>query len=92
MDFEIELIVIEEQGDSLVLYIKQWDLPGFKARTPGAHQRMELASLGERTVTFNAASEGGLASLTYSRPAPDTFTVEVVLTEGTRIPIELKAQ
>ena len=86
----VELIVVEEVEDSLVLHIQQWD-PGFQPRAAGA-QQMVLANLGENTVTFAAVSEGGLASLTYSRPTDDTFTVEVELTDGTRIPIELEAR
>jgi hypothetical protein len=86
----IELIVVEEVGDTLVLHIQQWD-PGFKPR-PGGPQRMELAAMGENTVTFEATSEGGLASLTYSRPDDDTFTVNVELADGRKIPMVLHAQ
>ncbi len=86
----VELIVVEEAGDSLVLHIQQWD-PGFVPRAAGA-QHMALESLGDRTVSFRATSEGGLAALTYSRPADDTFIVEVTLADGTKIPITLKAQ
>jgi hypothetical protein len=48
--------------------------------------------MGENTVTFEAASEGGLASLTYSRPDDDTFTVSVELADGRKIPMVLHAQ
>lgn len=86
----VELIVVEETDDSLVLHIQQWD-PGYQPRTAGA-QRMVLDHLGDNTVSFRADSEGGLAGLTYSRPAPDTFVVEVTLADGRKIPITLKAQ
>ncbi|MGE0621459.1 MAG: DUF6265 family protein [Pseudomonadales bacterium] len=86
----VELIVVEEAGDSLVLHIQQWD-PGYQPRPAGA-QRMELEHLGENTVTFRATSEGGMAGLTYSRPDADTFTIEVALADGNKIPITLKAQ
>jgi len=86
----VELIVVEEAGDSLVLHIQQWD-PGFQPRPAGA-QQMALEAVGERTVTFRATSEGGLAGLTYSRPDPDTFIVEVELADGKKIPLRLSAQ
>jgi hypothetical protein len=86
----VELIVVEEAGDSLVLHIQQWD-PGFQPRPAGA-QQMALESLGERTVTFRATSEGGLAALTYSRPDSNSFIVEVELADGKKIPIPLEAQ
>jgi len=86
----VELIVVEEVGDSLVLHIQQWD-PGFQPRAAGA-QRMALDKLGENTVSFVATSEGGLAGLTYSRPDQKTFTIEVSLADGTKIPITLMAQ
>lgn len=86
----VELIVVEEADDTLVLHIQQWN-PGFEPRSENA-QRMVLESLGERTVTFRATTEGGLGALTYSRPDPDTFTIGVELADGTKIPITLKAQ
>lgn len=85
----VELIVVEESGDSLVLNLQQWD-PGFQPR-PAGPQRMELAAMGERTVTFRAAGPGGLAALTYSRPADDTFTVDVETADGNRFQMVLKA-
>ncbi|HEY5647697.1 MAG TPA: DUF6265 family protein [Pseudomonadales bacterium] len=86
----VELIVVEEVADTLVLHIQQWD-PGFQPRAGGA-QRMELTGMGENTVSFRATSEGGLAALTYSRPSADTFTIQVELPDGSKFPIELKAQ
>ena len=85
----VELIVIEESGDTLALFIQQWD-PGFSPR-PAGPQEMRLVSMGERTVSFSAVTEGGLSSLTYSRSAQDTFTVEVETADGTRFPLMLKA-
>jgi len=85
----IELIVIEEEGDSLVLRIQQWD-PGFKPRTPNA-QAMSLVAMGERTVSFKATEPGGLTGLTYSRPADDTFTIDVETAEGGKFQITMSA-
>lgn len=85
----VELIVVEEQGDSLVLHIQQWD-PGFTPR-PAGPQKMTMTSMGERTVTFESDGEGGLTSLTYTRPADDTFTVAVKTAEGGQFEMELKA-
>ena len=84
----IELIVIEEENDSLVLRLQQWD-PGFEPRTPGP-QTMTLAGLEENSVSFEAVDEGGLAGLTFRR-AGDTFTVTVKTADGTTFPIVLKA-
>lgn len=85
----IELIVIEESDDTLVLYIQQWD-PGFTPR-PAGPQQMKLVSMDDRTVTFKSVTEGGLNGLTYSRPADDTFTIDVETADGTKIPLVLKA-
>lgn len=86
----VELIVVEEAAEGLTLHIQQWD-PGFTPRA-GGPQEMKLTSMGERTVTFTAVSEGGLKSLTYSRPDEETFTIDVETADGTLIPLVLKAQ
>ena len=70
-----EMITIEEVDGSLVLHIQQWD-PGFVARTE-APQEMELSEISENSVKFVAVSEGGMASLGYSNPDPDTFIIHV---------------
>lgn len=85
----IELIVIEEEDDSLVLRIQQWD-PGFKPRSPNA-QRMNLVATGDRTVSFKATEPGGLAGLTYSRPSDDTFTIDVETADGGKFQILMNA-
>jgi hypothetical protein len=84
----IELIVVEEQADTLVLHLQQWD-PGYSPR-PGGPQKFTLASLDERRVRFEASGDGGLRSLTYSRPADDTFTVTVETAEGQTFDLILK--
>ena len=85
----VELISIEEEGDSLVLHIQQWD-PGFSPR-PGGAQKLVLHAVGENRVAWEAVGEGGMRSLAYARPAPDTFTIDVDTADG-QFHIELKAQ
>lgn len=85
----IELIVIEESEGSLVLRLQQWN-PGFVPRSPSA-QEMRLAEISERRVSFEAVDEGSLKRLTYSRPADDTFVVDVETAGGAKIAFDLKA-
>jgi hypothetical protein len=85
----VELIVIEEQDDTLVLHLQQWD-PGFSPR-PGGANRMTLAEIGERSVRFQGTEGAGLASLRYSRPSDDTFTVHVETAEGQTFEMVLKS-
>ena len=85
----VELISIEEEGDSLMLHIQQWD-PGFSPRPAGA-QKLVLHAIGENRVAWEAVGEGGIRSLAYARPAPDTFTIDVDTADG-QFHIELKAQ
>jgi hypothetical protein len=82
-----EMITIEEVDGSLVLNIQQFD-PGFVARTP-APQTMELAEITENSVHFVAVSEGGMASLGYSNPDPDTFIIHVGQASGNTLDIPL---
>lgn len=84
----MELIVIEEEGDTLVLRLQQWN-PGWQPRTDGPTE-FRLVSVGDRTVTWKADGEASITSLTYSRPADDQFTIDVGTPGGT-IPVKLKA-
>jgi hypothetical protein len=86
----VELIVIEEESDTLVLRIQQWD-PGFSPRT-AEPQTMTLTELGERSVKFTAASAGGLKTLAYSSPAPDAFHIDIETADGTPIALKLNAR
>ena len=86
----IELIVIEEENDSLVLRVKQWD-PGFKPRTE-LPQTMTLVSVQENRVEFKPTAAVGFKSLAYSRPTPDTFVIELITAEGNPVKIPLKAR
>jgi len=83
-----EMITIEEVDGSLVLHIQQFD-PGFAPRTP-APQKMELSAITENSVQFVAVSEGGMASLGYSNPDPETFIIHVGQASGNTLDIPLK--
>ena len=86
----VELIVIEEENDSLVLRIQQWDA-GFKPRTPDP-QVMELVSMGENKVSFKALTEGGMKTLGYSRPSDDAFNIHIETSKGDKFDLALKAR
>ncbi len=85
----IELISIEEEDDSLVLRLKQWN-PGMTPRAEG-FQVMKLVESKDRMVRFENIGEGGLAKLGYSRPADDKFVISIELPNGQTIDIPLEA-
>ncbi len=68
----IELIVVEEEGDSLILRLKQWD-PGMTERAD--FQVMDLIEIGERKVVFKNRGEG-IPQLGYSLDG-NTFTISI---------------
>ncbi|MDP7575367.1 MAG: DUF6265 family protein [Pseudomonadales bacterium] len=86
----VELIVIEEEDNTLMLRIKQWD-PGFKPRTPEP-QVMKLISLGDNQVGFEAVSPGGMKTLAYSRPESDKFNIDIETSQGAKFQINLSAK
>ena len=75
----IELIVIEEKGDSLTLRLKQWD-PGMAPRAEG-FQVMELIETGDQKVVFRNTDEVGLQQLGYSLNG-DQFTISLKTAQG----------
>ena len=85
----IELIVIEQENDSLVLRVQQWD-PGFSTRTPGT-QVMALQSIGKNRVGFVSTGEGGLKTLAYSRPSKDKFNIDIETSDGAKFQINLSS-
>lgn len=85
----IELIVIEEQGDSLELHIQQWD-SGYKPRAQGAIT-MKLVAIGDSSVRFEAVTKGGLKRLGYTKKGDD-FTISLVDAEDKAQDIGLKAR
>jgi hypothetical protein len=75
----IELIVVEEEGDSLTLRLKQWD-PGMQPRADG-FQVFRLIEIGDKKVAFRNTEEGGLQRLGYSLVG-DRFTISVETAGG----------
>jgi len=82
-----EVITVEEVGGSLELHIQQFN-PGFEPRTATA-QKMELSEIGDHRVHFVAVSEGGMKSLGYSNPDPQTFIIHVEQASGAKLDINL---
>jgi len=82
-----ELIIIEEEGDTLVFRVRQW-YPGFIPRS-AEPMTMILTEIGERRVRFEATEAAELRSLTYSRPAPESFNIDVETGEGQKFKINL---
>ena len=75
----IELIVIEEEGESLTLRLKQWD-PGMSPRAEG-FQVMELIEIGDHKVVFKNIGADGLQQLGYSLDG-DQFTISLTTAQG----------
>ena len=86
----VELIVVEEEDDTLVLRVQQWD-PGFRPRTPAA-QTMVLAELGDRSVRFQGTDDAPIRSLAYSRPTPEAFHIDIETATGQTFQIKLTAR
>ena len=84
----VELIVIEEEDDTLVLRLQQWD-PGMKPRTEGPTV-MKLAEMGESTVAFEVVGEGMFSTLRYTRDG-DTFTISITNPDGSSFDLPLTA-
>ena len=75
----IELIVIEEDGDSLSLRLKQWN-PGMEPRADG-FQVMELIEIGDKKVVFKNVGQEGMEQLGYSLNG-DQFTISIKNAQG----------
>ena len=75
----IELIVIEEEGNSLTLRLKQWNR-GMEPRAEG-FQVLELIEIADKKVVFKNPGEVGLLQLGYSLNG-DRFTISVKTAEG----------
>lgn len=87
----IELISIEEENDSLVLRLKQWN-PGMEPRYDG-FLVMKLVESKDRMIKFEDTGEGAsvLAKLGYSRPADDKFVISIETPTGQSFEITLDA-
>ncbi len=86
----LELIVIEDAGDSLVFRVRQW-FPGFVPRKPEA-QVMELQEIGENQVSFSGSGDVDFRTLTYSRPNPDEFHIDAETMAGDALHLRLHAR
>lgn len=86
----VELIIVEEENDSLVLRLQQWDA-GYKPRTP-MPQTMKLVDQTDNSVSFATTGEGGLKNLKYTRPETDQFHIEVETAEGEKFTLKLNAR
>ena len=53
---------------------------------------MELSAIGEKSVSFKAVTEGGMATLAYSNPEPDAFHIDITLKDGNAFTIKLAAR
>lgn len=82
----VELIVIEEEDDTLMLRLQQWN-PGMKPRS-AAPTVMKLAELGENTVAFEVVGEGMFETLRYTRDG-DTFTISISNADGSAFDLPL---
>lgn len=83
-----ELIVIEEEAESLMFRVRQWQ-PGFVPLDPPG-QTMALAEIGERRVSFKAVGPGNFETLSYSRPAENEFHIAVKTQDGGAFQIQLR--
>ena len=75
----IELIVIEEEGDSLTLRLKQW-ARGMNPLADG-FEVMELVEVGDQSVLFRNVGGGSIERLGYSL-AGDAFTISLKTDQG----------
>lgn len=85
-----ELIVIEEEADTLMFRVRQW-LPGFVPLDPPG-QTMVLAAIGDRRVSFKAVGPGNFQTLSYSRPVDGQFHIAVETQDGGSFDIQLTAE
>ena len=89
----VELIVIEEEEDTLRLRLQQWD-PGFKPRTPKPTE-FDLEALGDNTVAFKATTPGAaMSALRYTRDPRDgdNFTISVRFGDQPEVHLALSAR
>lgn len=77
----VELLVIREEKETLTLLVQPWNPKG-EPGNPGM-QRMVLAELGTNRARFKGTvAEQGFKTLTYSRPSPAMFKIEVETQDG----------
>lgn len=83
-----ELILIEEEADTLIFRGNQW----FSGFDPKLDQLdvMKLSSLTDNSVTFEEHGFSRMKRLTYSRPQPDLFKIEISVPDRELIVMELE--
>ena len=69
-----EVVVISEDGDSLVLHLQQWSAK-FEPLAPAT--KMTLMERTENSITFAGDSEAMIQRLTYTRVSDVEFTISV---------------
>ncbi len=74
----IELISIREEGESLVLHLRQFS-PALEERLS---QDMPLEVLSEDSVRFKAQEGAAIPALTYRRTGPEGMEVDVTIADG----------
>ena len=84
----VEIVNIQEMDGTLVLHIQQWD-PGFVASAEA--QKMVLDNIGDPSVSFVAASSGGLKKLAYTLNEAGQFLIEVTTAEDQEMTLPLTA-
>lgn len=77
----VELLFIREENGTLALHVEPWN-PELQPGMPG-FQKLVLTELGENRARFTGTVTGkGFRTLTYSRPEPELFRIEVETQEG----------
>ncbi len=85
-----EMVLIEEEGDSLVLNVKQFG-SGMRLGD-SAPQKMELIEITENSVYFRDPERRGFSTIRYTRVDQESFRIEIVRADDTVIDIPMKAR
>ena len=85
----MEMIVINEENDSLTLRIQQFSRE-YQPRFPTPNA-LQLIDIGDNTATFKADQPGGLQQIKYVRE-DETLTITVTLPDGNPFEARLSAR
>jgi hypothetical protein len=87
---EYEVVLIEEEGDTLVLSVNQFGRGlVFDRDVP---QKMELVEITDNSVSFRDPERNGFASIRYTRVDEENFQIYVVRADGSIADIPMKAR